>query len=331
MRKALGGYAVQTPADTLTTNRRQAVPNDIARLRGSRLVFAAESEEGHRLSEAKIKSMTGGDRQVARFNFGEFFEFDPTLRYGFQPTTGRKFEGRRRYLASDQARAIQRPNSRGSTEPRPGIEARGGAEAVLSWAIEGALDYQRIGLAPPSAVEGPLREYRHGQDIIAAFFEEVCVTEPEATIKKSDLFQQYEAWCNRNNEDACTSRAFIQNLKERGIQEGRSKDARFWKGIRLSDQTVEQMVGVTNDAEHWKVNTSPSSIPRGTKKNGWKSVICHPDRPHPKFFSCRFVGAEGFLERAGGPALPRSPFSWTQKPLGGSEADCDEYPDAGNY
>jgi putative DNA primase/helicase len=76
----LGDYAQQTPMDMLMTNRSGNIPNDIARLEGTRFVAATEAEAGQRLAEAKIKQLTGGDRIAARFLNAEFFEFPPQFK-----------------------------------------------------------------------------------------------------------------------------------------------------------------------------------------------------------------------------------------------------------
>jgi putative DNA primase/helicase len=55
--------------------RGEGIPNDLARLKGARLVAAVESDEGRRLSEALVKQLTGGDRIAARFMRAEWFEF----------------------------------------------------------------------------------------------------------------------------------------------------------------------------------------------------------------------------------------------------------------
>ena len=51
----------------------------MAQLRGARLVFASETDEGHRLAEARIKDLTGGEDIAARFMRGEWFSFVPTF------------------------------------------------------------------------------------------------------------------------------------------------------------------------------------------------------------------------------------------------------------
>jgi len=52
----------------------------LAGLRGARFVTATETEDGVRWAEAKIKSMTGGDKIAARFMRCDFFEFRPEFK-----------------------------------------------------------------------------------------------------------------------------------------------------------------------------------------------------------------------------------------------------------
>jgi putative DNA primase/helicase len=80
MRSLAGEYAQQTPMDTLMASKHSGVPNDLARLDGTRFVSAVEAEQGKRLAETKIKQMTGGDPIAARYLYGEFFEFIPMFK-----------------------------------------------------------------------------------------------------------------------------------------------------------------------------------------------------------------------------------------------------------
>ena len=51
----LGAYSDQTPVSTLMIKRGESVPNDIARLKGTRFVVAVEVEAGQRLAESLVK------------------------------------------------------------------------------------------------------------------------------------------------------------------------------------------------------------------------------------------------------------------------------------
>src|SRR5262249_26468125 len=79
----LGDYSLTLPIQTFLHDERRgggdATP-DLARLPGSRLVAASEPERGARLSDAVVKTVTGGDKVVARRLFEGQFEFDPDFK-----------------------------------------------------------------------------------------------------------------------------------------------------------------------------------------------------------------------------------------------------------
>src|SRR5262249_35693849 len=77
---ALGDYAARTPTETLLAKRPDAIPNDVARLKGTRFVTASEAGEGVQLAEARVKELTGRDRVPARFLHREWFEFCPEFK-----------------------------------------------------------------------------------------------------------------------------------------------------------------------------------------------------------------------------------------------------------
>ena len=54
--------------------------NDIARLKGARLVSAVEVERGERLAAGLVKQVTGQDMLQARFLYQEHFEFVPEFK-----------------------------------------------------------------------------------------------------------------------------------------------------------------------------------------------------------------------------------------------------------
>ena len=72
-----------TPSATLLAkdpHHHEGIPNDIARLRGARLVTAVEIGEGKRLNEELVKRLTGQDTMTGRFLHAEFFDFKPEFK-----------------------------------------------------------------------------------------------------------------------------------------------------------------------------------------------------------------------------------------------------------
>lgn len=60
----IGEYGQQARTETLMLRKNPGVPNNIAALRGARLVSGTEAEQGERLAEALVKQLTGGDKSV---------------------------------------------------------------------------------------------------------------------------------------------------------------------------------------------------------------------------------------------------------------------------
>jgi putative DNA primase/helicase len=56
---------------------------------------------------------------------------------------------------------------------------------ILQWMIEGCLAWQREGLSPPQAVVAATEDYLESQDSMAAWLEECCEEDVNATVLSS--------------------------------------------------------------------------------------------------------------------------------------------------
>jgi putative DNA primase/helicase len=65
--RLLGNYAIAVSQDLIMLKRHGGIPNDVARLRGTRAALMNETSQGARFDEAKLKDLTGGDTLNARF------------------------------------------------------------------------------------------------------------------------------------------------------------------------------------------------------------------------------------------------------------------------
>src|SRR3989338_9083753 len=71
---------MNTPSTTLMEKYSDTIPNDVARLKGARLVTSAESGKNRSLAESQIKQLTGDDPITARFLHREYFDFFATFK-----------------------------------------------------------------------------------------------------------------------------------------------------------------------------------------------------------------------------------------------------------
>ncbi|MEM3415507.1 MAG: phage/plasmid primase, P4 family [Thermoproteota archaeon] len=240
-----GDYAVDTPTETLLLKDRDNVPNDIARLRGSRLVTSSESQEGRRFNEILIKKLTGRDRITARFLRQEFFEFDPTFKIwiatNHKPVVrenSKAFWRRIRLIPF----TVQIPDS----EVIPNFEKilLEEKEGIFNWILQGYKKWEKERLGIPEEIKTATEEYRDEMDILADFISSMCIEHPEAKAPTKDLYTAYCKWCEENKEEAISIRAFGRRLEERGyksIRTGKNRE-RGWQGIALRDNQIVEEV-----------------------------------------------------------------------------------------
>ena len=147
----LGDYGAVASMNSFTVTHSERHPTDMAMLRGARLVTAQEVEEGRRWAEARIKALTGGDPITARFMRQDFFTFRPQFKLfvagNHKPSLKNVDDAIRRRLHLI-------PFTFKPKEPDRDLADKLVAEwpGILRWAIDGCLEWQRVGLAPPPAV-----------------------------------------------------------------------------------------------------------------------------------------------------------------------------------
>lgn len=231
-------YSTKIQTQTLMYQRERGIPNDIAKLKGTRFVHASEAEEQERLAESRIKELTGGDTVCGCFKYGEEFHFPPTwkiwLSTNNKPKTG-----------SDKAlwnRLKLIPFTRIFTKDEQDKKLRSKLVAempgILRWAVEGCLLWQKEGLIEPIDVTGATGKYKDEQDIIGHFIDQQCELDPDYREMAGDLYKSYKQWCQDTGEYAQSQRAFGLKLTERGLTSkqatsGASKGKIEWYGIRL--------------------------------------------------------------------------------------------------
>jgi len=237
LQAVFGDYATNTRAETLMAKRPDAIPNDIADLAGARFVTAVETEEGRHLAEALVKQVTGGDALKARHLYGQLFRFHAQFKLWLAANHLPVIRG------TDEAiwRRIRRvpfavtipeaERDRGLAET-----LRAERAGILAWAVAGCLGWQTLGLGTPSEVRAATARYRDEMDVIGGFLASETISEVGATVTKTVLYDAYLAWALRGGESAVSKKGFGSRLKERGINDGTTGDARFWVGLRLRTQ-----------------------------------------------------------------------------------------------
>jgi len=237
LRTVLGEYATNTPFSTFEASLKgeRAIPNDVAALRGARLVTASEVADNRRLNEERIKSLTGGDPVTCRFLFGEWFTFRPAFKLWLAANHKPQIR--------ETTRAIWRrvrliPFQRHfSPDEEPGLMATLKAEAsgILTWAVAGCIAWQADRLGTAKSVDDATESYRKESDIIGIFLDEKTTAKDgqdgkAAKVTAGELYEAYKEWCEKNKHAPLSGTSFGRRMTERGVE--RTK-AREYSGLRL--------------------------------------------------------------------------------------------------
>lgn len=233
---AMGDYHKTAPIETFAAASGDRHPTELAMLRGARLVTAQETEEGRRWAESKIKMLTGGDRIAARFMRADFFEFTPQFTLliagNHKPGLRSVDEAIRRRFHLIPFTVTINASERDEQLPEKLKTEWGG---ILAWAIGGCLAWQTEGLNPPEVIRSATATYLDGQDALGAWLDECCTPDPNAWTARTELFDAWQRWAERNREFVLPRPRFLDALEARGFSERRApgKGTRGLKGIAL--------------------------------------------------------------------------------------------------
>jgi putative DNA primase/helicase len=234
IRDAIGDYGREAPAEIFMAHRNDQHPTGIAGLHGARLITAIETDDGRRLAEGLIKSLTGGDRVAARFMREDFFEYRPTyklhLAVNHRPTIrGTDHAIWRRIRLVPYTVTIPE----GERDRDLPDKLREELPGILRWCVAGTVAYMRDGLGEPPAVTEATAGYRADMDLVGAFLDSECCTGDGYSVTKKALYRAYKEWAESNGEHALTQRKLSKRLSEVGIEGTRTKAGHFWTHLGL--------------------------------------------------------------------------------------------------
>lgn len=235
LERLMGDYATRTESKTFIEKKSDAISNDLARLKGSRLVLASETESGRRLAESLVKQVTGGERMTARFLHREFFEFVPEFKLllatNHKPAIKGTDHAIWRRIRLTPFEVVIPPEERDPNLTEKLLEELAG---ILAWAVRGCLEWQKAGLAPPDEVVQATDDYRESMDSMASFFEDRCEVGGSFSLSAANLYAGYTSWCDSANETPMGKKAFGISLAERGFRSMKGTGGvRRWIGLRL--------------------------------------------------------------------------------------------------
>lgn len=245
VRDVLGTYAASARFETFDADVKSTTGDDLAALRGKRLVLVIEADQQRKLAEGRIKQVTGGsDLITCRHLYGKDFSYRPEFKIwmavNHKPMIRGQDEGiwRRIHLLPFNARFD------GDTrDPFLDEKLRDELPGILNWALEGARQWYKQGLNPPATVQKATKDYRAESDIVGLWMAD-CVTEdPSAETTQAEIYLSYRNWAGDNGIRPLSANMLGRILTERGFVRGSDKKRKTtYRGIAVNE--LDWSVGV---------------------------------------------------------------------------------------
>lgn len=221
---------------------------DIMDLRGKRLAWASESEEGRRLAVARVKLLTGADTLTARPPHGiKMIDFSPThklflLTNRMPSLSGADYAMKDRlHLITFNVSFVDNPQKKFERERDPQLLEKLKAEAsgILAWLVKGCLEWQRIGLKPPDKVLMATAQYHEEEDILGHFLNECVQHDANGKVLARAFYLAYKSWCEEYGHNPTNEIEFGRKLRGKYEKKGGSKGM-YYLGISLVASHPEQ-------------------------------------------------------------------------------------------
>lgn len=234
----LSDLAHVAAADTFVTSHLKlgSIQNDLASMRGARLVRVPETDDGQRLARQVIKTVTGGDTIKARFLYREHFAYLPRFKVWIAtnhlptvPHTDKAAWSRikvipfaREFVPAEQNRTLR-------------AQLAKERDGILTWIVRGAYEWYRHGLGelPLAAAEATF-DYRASQDTVGRFIVEAVVDDEHSVLVQSEAYREYQDWCRSEGLQPLGRNTFFSALRERGyVSKKNNFGTRVLPGLRL--------------------------------------------------------------------------------------------------
>jgi len=248
LRVVLGTLAGPIQSEMLVDQkhfRSSATPNpDVVALRGMRLIWASETDEGQKLNVEKAKLLSGSDTLRGRELYGRRpVDFEPThtlfLLTNHKPKINPNDYAiwKRVYLIPMLKSFVDDPVNENERKQDPTLPEKLKTEAsgILAWLVRGFLEWQKTDLNPPAIVREATQEYREDEDIMGYFLRDCCIIDQFKQVSAADFYKAYTTWCSENGHRPITGTKFGRLMKER-FEPIKTAICKLYRGVGLVER-----------------------------------------------------------------------------------------------
>jgi putative DNA primase/helicase len=244
MAHVFGDYARNAEPSTFIKQKGTGARNDLARLKGARMVATSEVSMGEFLDTALVKRITGGDIIAARALYREHFEFKPEFVMFMTTNVLPVIDGGDKAL---ERRLILVPFKNVLTVDQCDhdlpTKLKSEASGILNRIQEGLTDYGENGLNIPRSVKAEIGKYIEHSDLIQNFLDDRCELKPGTEARASELYQAYVGWSSVNGTKPCSQPTFkLEITKRTNIQQTRTNKGNVWPGMSLRPRSPSMLL-----------------------------------------------------------------------------------------
>ena len=239
VRDLIHDFAVTVGLDLLTArDDSNNVAAARANLLGVRFVSSSETEEGQRLSAARLKRICqgpGGEIEACR-KYENPIVFSETHKLWIDanhkpelPAVDASVWNRLHLIPF----TVTIPKAEQDRQLRTRLLAEG--EGILAWLVAGAKRWYAEGLPKPKVISDATSAWQRDLDRLSAYMDEYTVraTDAEAYVLNKVLYEAYKSWCESNGERALSQPRFTGQLETLGYQKERKEEGNIWRGVRF--------------------------------------------------------------------------------------------------
>lgn len=252
--EVMGSYYRELSRGMLIEQRSEPSPSAASEhlysLLGRRIVVGAETNRGQRIDTGAVKMLTGEDKVTCRPLFKSEISFTPThtlflhtnhIPQGLTSDFAMlqrllRVDFPNMYVDDPEAEAKRYPLQAEKfrrKDPNLKQRLRQYLPGILRWLVEGCLEWQRDGIAPPTIVSEWVDELAREEDYIREFIKD-CLQESDVVGTKISASQVYDAfrwWWSVNRDDRLRKppqlKTITAELRNRGYSVEK-KGGRYW-------------------------------------------------------------------------------------------------------
>jgi len=260
MRKCLGEYAITARSELLVKSDQNKLA-DNAELNGKRLAVVQETADNHRLDEAQVKKLTGGDGGADTLKgkrlYQNQFDFTPThtiwLCTNHEPIIRGTDDGiwrriklipmvmhyltEREYADRIKKKQISRDDPNydildNTLIDKLDVELKG----ILAWVVRGSKEWWNNGkpdLREPRSITNATARYKSEMDILQGFISAECVKDPSAETPHGTLYIKFASYLTSLGLRVWSSKSFGRALGNAGYKANKKKHGAPRMGIKL--------------------------------------------------------------------------------------------------